>query len=138
MDNPAPNPRDRARSAALGRTVKRREVTIEVAGVQYLVRAPSISEAADIRAAGGLAKQRVGKDGQTELAIDVARYTVRAMVLCTYVPETGERAFGLADEAEMLKWPMEDEFLDKLGGAAVGFMQGAEASAKNSERTPTG
>ena len=106
--------------------------------MKYIVRAPTISEAGDIRAAGGLAKQKVGKDGQTEVAIDVARYTVRAIVLCTYIPETGERAFGLADEAEMLKWPPDDEFLSVLGGAAVGFMQGAEASAKNSERTPTG
>lgn len=137
MDKPVTTPRDRARSAALGRTITRQETLVEIAGVSYLVKSPSISEASVIRAAGGLGKGKVGKNGDTELELDTSKCTVKAIILLTYIPETGERAFTAADEAMMLTWSEDDPFIQGLGEPATAFMRKADDKAKNSERTTT-
>jgi hypothetical protein len=128
---PMETERDRLRAASLGRKVKRPEKVVEVDGVKYLVISPSIAEASQIRSAGGLSRQKVGADSKAELDVDMARYLVRSIILCTYGPESRQRIFGLADEAEMLTWPPSDPLIKDLGGIAVRMVQDAEEAAKN-------
>lgn len=127
------NNRDRLRSAILGAPPVLAEKLVEVRGMQFLLIEPSIKDSAYITAAGGMMKQRINsKTGETSMDIDLARYTVAAVISCTHDPESRARIFQPADEADLLRRSAKDPFLSALGEAATGFLKDGEEKAKNS------
>lgn len=105
--------------------------------MQFLLIEPNIKDSAYVTQAGGLSKQQIAKDGGASMNIDLARYTVAAIIVCTHDPETRQRIFTPADEKDLIQRSERDPFISALGEVATGFLKKGEDKAKNSEGTPT-
>lgn len=120
--------RDALRAALLSGVRKAASELVEVDGVTFEVRSPSVLARSLIFKAGDL------KDGQPQ---NLARMQAEVIIRCTYEPGTDTLVFESADVDALLASPSGGAF-DKLSTAAMGMMGRAqEDAAKNSEPTPS-
>lgn len=119
--------RDKIRSLTLGQAAKFRSEVVNIDGVDFEVRQPSIAGRSTLLKMAG-----VKADTESAQNIDITRMQVLVVIHMTYVPGTNERVFDAADEAALCEYPT-GSFVDQL--AAVGMrllnVKVEETAAKN-------
>jgi hypothetical protein len=119
--------RDDLRSA-LSATPAFKSTKVVVDGREIEIREPTVKDRAAIFRAA-----KIPGTGE----FDNARVQVEAVMACAFVPGTQEKVFEVADLDMLLAQPVGGWF-DDLQVAAMTFINGSAAAAKNSKATASG
>ena len=107
--------RDKLRSLVVGAKKHFKRETVEVDGVEFELRAPSVKERGDLFKAAGITQMQE-KDAIRHA--DIAELQATAVISLTYVPGTDDKVFDPSDKATFLSMPAGGVF-DTLAEVAI-------------------